>query len=800
MDISYRWLQSLAQSLTGSPDRLAEQLAMQGAPVDEILDVGAPLRDVRIGRVLEVRRHPNADRLSVCRVDAGGDPLQVICGAPNVRAGAFYPFAPAGAKLPGGVAIRKARIRGEESNGMLCSARELELGRDHEGILELHGVFEPGASYIDSVGLDDVRLVLDVTPNRPDLLSHWGVARELADGGEAGLALPAVPGAPALTLRYSPSGPAAAAANLSLLLEDSAGCPRYIGIVLRGVRVHASPEWLASRLRAVGQRPINNIVDATNYVLQELGQPLHAFDLATLSSPAVIVRRARTGESLVTLDGETRKLADANLVIADAERPIAIAGLMGGRDTEVTVATTDVLLECALFDPRTIRASRRALGMSTDASYRFERGVDPDGMVRAASRAVGLILATAGGAVDGEPVFADAGVAAPAPIRLRPARVNRVLGVDVTPDEATSLLEPLGFAVERAGDSLTVRVPGHRRYDVTREDDLVEEIARRRGYDTFPDEVRPFRPSGVPDDPMARLEDQLRTLAAGLGFLEARSISFVPESDGDVALLLPLSANESRLRRALAPGLLHRLETNFNRGVRDLRLFEIGTAFAPGDDGMPIETTRLAAVMTGARRPPHWLEPARDWDLWDLRGLVEDLAGRCGLAPDPDVAPGSGTFFPSAPGHAFTLLSAGGEPRGLAGMVAPGAIDAPAWAGPVWALEMEIDASMTPTAVADFRPLPTQPAVERDIALVLPPGTAAGPIGDTIRSAAGPMLESLVPFDVYAGKGLPSGTRSVAFRLRFRAPDRTLTDGEVDRFVSRVLDRLREEHNVERRS
>jgi phenylalanyl-tRNA synthetase beta chain len=299
---------------------------------------------------------------------------------------------------------------------------------------------------------------------------------------------------------------------------------------------------------------------------------------------------------------------------------------------------------------------------------------------------------------------------------------------------------------------------------------------------------------------MARLEDLLRTCLVGWGFLEARSISFVPESDGDVPLLLPLSANESRLRRALVSGLLRRLQTNFNRGARDLRLFEIGTVFAPGDGGMPRETTRLAAVMTGARQPPHWSETARDWDLWDLRGLIEDLAGRCGLVVDPDVAPGSGVFFPAAPGQAFSLRSADGEARGLAGRVVATAVDAPAWAAPVWALELDLDDAMKPAAVGAFRPLPTQPAVERDIALVLPPGATAGPIGETIRSAAGPMLESVFPFDVYAGKGLPPGARSVAFRVRFRAADRTLTDAEVDRFMNRVLDRLREEHNVERRS
>jgi phenylalanyl-tRNA synthetase beta chain len=802
MDISYRWLQSLAPSLVDSPQRLAERLAMQGAPVDEIIDLGGPLGSVLIARTLDVRRHPNADRLSVCTVDAGGEPLQVVCGAPNVRAGAFYPFAPAGSGLPGGVTIKRARIRGVESNGMLCSARELEIGRDQEGILELHGTFTPGARFIDAVGLDDVRLVLDVTPNRPDLLSHWGVARELAEGGEAGLRLPAVPGAPPLAFDFAPGGPTPASGPVPIALEDRGGCPRYIGIVVRGVRVGPSPEWLAARLRAVGQRPINNVVDATNYALQELGQPLHAFDLATLHGPSVVVRRARAGETIVTLDGEPRALTPANLVIADADRPIALAGVMGGQDTEVREATADILLECALFDPRTIRASRRALGMSTDASYRFERGVDPDGMARAAVRTVSLILATAGGVVDGAPGVADAGIAPVPPIRLRPRRLSRVLGVEVGADEAASLLTPLGFRVERAGDDLSVAVPGHRRYDVTREDDLVEEVARRRGYDTFPDDARPFRASSIADDAMAILEDRLRTLLSAWGFLEARSVPFVPEAEGDVALMLPLSSAESRLRRALVPGLIRRLEANFNRGARDLRLYEIGTVFAPGPEGLPRETTRLAAVMTGARSPAHWSGDARDWDLWDARGLAEEIGRLCGLDIDSGPETGSGTRagFPAEPGTGVGFRFAGAPWPGLAGRVASGSLDAPSWAAGVLAIEVDLDVSMGRTVTVPFRPLPAQPAVERDLALVLPAGTAASAVEGCIRSAAGPMLESVMPFDVYGGGGLPAGARSVAFRLRFRVPDRTLTDPEVDRFVGRVLDRLLEEHHVERRT
>lgn len=800
MDISYRWLQSLAPSLTDSPDRVAERLAMQGAPVDEIIDLAGPLGEVRIGRVIETRRHPNADRLTLCTVDAGGEPLQVVCGAPVVKAGSFYPFAPVGSSLPGGVKLKRVKIRGEVSNGMLCSERELSLGRDHEGILELVGEFQPGASFVESVGLDDVRFDVDITPNRPDLLSHWGVARELAEGGEAGLSLPPVPGGRELALEFIPGGPSVSDGTVRIELDDTVGCPRYIGIVFRGIRVGPSPEWLATRLRAVGQRPINNVVDATNFVLQELGQPMHAFDLDTLHGPAVVVRRPRAGETIVTLDGEHRELGPDNLLIADAERPIALAGVMGGQETEVTERTTNVLLECALFDTRSTRASRSALGMSTDASFRFERGVDPDTMARAAERAAALIMATAGGTVDGAPLVADAGVPAPEPIRLRTSRVVQVLGVEVGADEAADLLTPLGFRVERAGEDLVVGVPGHRRYDVEREADLIEEVARRRGYDSFPEEARPFRPSTVPDDVMARLEDRLRTYMAAWGFLEARSQPFAPESDGDVELLLPLASTESRLRRSLVPGLIRRLEANFNRGARDLRLFEIGTVFGAGEDGgLPRESTRLAAVMTGASAPPHWSGQSRDWEFWDLRGLAEDLCSWCGLWLEPDTGPVGAAWFTPVPGTLLGLTRAEDTWSGLAGGIPTSTVDAPAWAAPVWAIELDLDPAMSEATSRAFRDLPSQPAVERDLALVLPSGLPAAVVEDTIRSAAGPMLEAVVPFDVYSGAGLPPGTRSVAFRLRFRAPDRTLRDEEVDRFASRVLDRLREEHNVERR-
>jgi phenylalanyl-tRNA synthetase beta chain len=797
MNISYRWLQELVPGLNLEPQQLADRLAMLGAPVDEVIDLGASLRDIVIGRVLEAGRHPNADRLSLCSVDAGGETLQVVCGAPNVRPGAYYPFAPVGAALPDGMVIRKAKIRGAESQGMLCSARELGLGRDHDGILELHGEFEPGASFIAATGLDDRRLVVDVTPNRPDLLSHIGIAREIAAAEGLKVQLRDIAGASDAALAQPITGNGSThveGGGVRIRIDDPLLCPRYIGLVIRGVRVGPSPEWLAARLRAIGLRPISNVVDATNWVLHELGQPLHAFDLDRLGSD-VVIRTARDGERIVTLDGVDRALRSGMLVIADAERPVAIAGIMGGADTEVHDGTVDVLLECALFDLRSVRATRRAVNLPTDASYRFERGIDDSTMELAAERAARLIMSIAGGYLDGSAVAGTAPLP-PAAVRLRLDRVAQILGERFTAAQVADCITPLGFDVEGNGDVLKVGVPAHRRHDVAREEDLVEEIARRHGYDQFSEALRPFRPGTVPTHPLFLLEDRLRRMLIGRGFMEAHTAAFAPESDGDVSLLLPLAATESRLRRALLPGLLRRVEYNFARGTRSIRLFELGTVFAPprGNAALPEEETRLAIVFTGLSRPQHWTESEADFDLWDLSGLTHELAEML----DVDVS--QTAEHPLLDGAlSFRMLSAdNGAVKGVAGRVRGEAVDGPAWAGACWALEVTLE----PVAGGGVRyqVLPTQPATDRDLALLVPVSMPAAQVADTIRSHAGPLLERVEIFDVYTGKGVPADMRSVAYRLRFRASDRTLTDAEVEDVTRRLLERLQVEIGVRQRA
>jgi phenylalanyl-tRNA synthetase beta chain len=781
---------------------MAEVLALRGAPVESISSPGEGLEDVVVARVLVTEQHPNADRLTLCTVDAGAGEFRVVCGAPNVRAGACYPFAPVGAVLPGGLEIKRAKIRGEISEGMLCSAKELGLGADHSGILELAGELRPGEPFAAALGLDDATLEVEVTANRGDLLSHVGVARELAHAARGRIELSSVPGGYAPAVHYQESRTEARTGSVSVRVEEPELCPRYLAAIVRGVRVGPSPAWLERRLRGARARPINNVVDATNYVMLELGQPLHAFDLARLAGPGIVVRRARSEErTFTTLDGQERRILPSMLMICDAERPVAIAGVMGGLHSEVDAGTTDLLVECALFEPRSIRATRKALGLSTEASYRFERGVDPEGMRAALERCVEILLAVAGGSLDGPVLDCAPRPFEPAIVELRMSAVQRLLGVPFEAGRVRSLLEPLGFTiVPGQGDTLRVRIPGFRSYDVRREVDLIEEIARAHGYDAFPATLGPYRASSVPDHPLFALEDELRRALVARGLFEAHTPAFAPEGEGDVEVKNPLSSAERYLRSALTPALLRRVEHNFARGTRDVRLFEIGTAFRKAGPGEPPhEETHVAAVLTGLRAPPHWSVTDEEFTVWDLKSVLEEVAARAwpeGAVLTPGVTPVGTVGGLLDPNAAFTVTLAEGTVVGGGGRVRDGVIDAPVWAKHVWALEVRLPREPKPRAVASYVRPPAYPPVDRDLALVVPDGTRAAAVADELRKAAGPLLESLELFDVYRGEGIPAGTRSLAFRLRFRAAERTLKDEEVDRALRSALARVEEELGV----
>lgn len=793
MNLSRRWL----EALLGRPLDAAQVerlLTAHCCPVEGIEPIHGDLGEVLIARVLEVKAHPNADRLRLCLVDAGGSdgPLEVVCGASNVEAGKRYPFAPVGATLPGGVKLERRKIRGIASNGMLCSARELGLGQDQDGILELQTEAAPGTRFLEAVPVGDDRILLEVYANRPDLLCHKGVARELAAVLGGTVKLPAFPGAPIEPSAYPPirrSAQSGVVDGVEIRLEDPEGAPRYMIAVIRGVRVGPSPAWLADRLVAIGQRAINNVVDATNYVLFELNQPLHAFDLVRLRGPAVVVRRAQRNEKIVTLDGVQRTLTPDMTAICDAERPTIVAGVMGSAESEVAETTTDLVLECAYFQPTRIRRTRRGLGLSSESSYRFERGIDMLGMPDALRRAIELIVAVAGGTVREAPLDLWPEPQQPRSVFLRPERAERLLGVPVPRPELERLLTSVGFVVAPKDGRFAVQVPGWRP-DVTAEVDLIEEIARLKGYDAFPDELRPYRPGTVPDAPSQRVVSRLREQLARAGFLEARISPLGPaESGAAVALQNPLSAAEGYLRAHLLPGLVRRVEYNWSVRERDIRLFEVGTVFRSGVP--PEERLALAGVLTGSRRPPHWADGGDvkqpDMDIWDLKYHFELAV--LDAAPGARVIPGTGADLWQA--------VAGLDGRQI-GRAARLAADAPRWAGGLFGFEVEVDVAAE--RAVHFAPLPAQPPTLRDLSLVLPGGVTAEQVEALLRRAGGPLLERLTVLDEYRGPNFPAGARGVTWRCVFRDPSRTLRDSEVDDLVRRALALLEGELGVRRRA
>jgi phenylalanyl-tRNA synthetase beta chain len=814
VNASYEWLKAIVP-FDYTPEQLRDVITARCCPVDELVRLRADLASVVVGQVVEAGAHPESDHLWVTKVDAGaGELLDVVCGAPNVKVGAKYPFAAAGTTLPGGLKLEKRKIRGATSNGMLCSARELGLGDEHDGILELNTTLPPGAPFLDAMPVGDTRIVVDVTPNRPDLLSHLGIAREIAAATGGTAALPTLDGAsakiPAAVRPVVAPDREESAGPVRVTLEDPEGCPRLAGVFIRGVKVGPSPAWLVERLVAVGSRSINNVVDATNYMLHEVGQPMHAYDAKLLAGPAIVARRARAGETLRTLDGVDRKLDPSMTVIADAERAQGVAGVMGGSTSEVGDATTDIFLEVAYFDPSSIRRTRRALQLSTDASYRFERGIDIEGIPRALERAAQLLIAVAGGSIEGAPIDLYPAPRHALSITIDSARVAKLLGEPVAEPEIAKLLAPVGFAVGAfANARASVTVPTWRP-DVTQSVDLVEEIARLRGYDSFSNELRPFRRGTVPDSPLAVLTKRVRESCVSAGLLEALSMPFVRGvDDSHVKLANPMAEDEGYLRRDLLETLAKRAEHNLAQRHRDVRLFEIGSVFAPTPAGLPREEMRVAAIVLGHRHPPHWSDTnAPDFDEWDAKGLAELIATAVGGAAQTELraAPDSSALWE---------VAIFGEARGVVRRLA---LDAPVWAPAAFGVEITLvhvsSAPVAPpgqsklehaelgepTSHFKFKPFPSTPSTFVDIALLVPNDLAASRIESVIREASGELLESLSLLSEYRGAGIAEGFRSVAWRLTFRHPERTLRDKEVAGRRDKLLRTLEGELGVRQRT
>jgi len=792
MNASYEWLREFTDfDLT--PDQLRDVITNRAATVDDMIPLRADLRDVVVGLVVEAKPHPNSDHLWVTRVDAGtGELLDVVCGAPNVQAGSKYPFAPSGSTLPGGLKLEKRKIRGETSNGMLCSARELMLGTDHDGILTLHTDATPGTPFLAAFPAGDTRFVVDVLPNRPDLLSHEGLAREISAYTGNDLHMPEHDG--------MSTGPAfehvakdGVTGGVRVSIDEPSACPLYTATVVRGVRIAPSPEWLANRLISIGLRPINNVVDATNYMLHGFGQPMHAFDLDRLQGPEIHVRAARSGERITTLDGVERKLDASMTVIADAARAQAIAGVIGGSDSAVSDGTTNILLEVAVFDPRSVRSTRRALGTSTDASYRFERALDAHASLELARYAAALIVSIAGGRVDGAPVAIGSPGPSPKQLSLRVSRVATVLGERVGAPECMRLLGSVGFGVH-SGEKEVLRVtPPRWRADVTLEVDLIEEVARLRGYDAFSSELRPFRVGAAPDSPAYVVTRRVTRALVEAGMMEVRPIPFVADAgERGVRVLNPLAESEALLRTSALQTLARRVEHNFAHMTRNVRLFEVGVVFSRGEDGrIPAERTVAAAVITGDRSPAHFTDPRPPQiDIWDAKWIGETVIGAAFGQPGPSLQP-------NAAGTGWDVVSDGST----IGTIGPINVDAPVWAPPVFGIEIDVTAAFgVAHYAAAYRPLPVTPAAEFDLALLVPADIAAADVARVIKTNSGEMLESLVPFDEFRGAGVGDGYRSIAWRLTFRHPERTLRDKEIEGRRARILRALNEELGVRPRT
>jgi len=745
---------------------LARRLSISSLEVERVVETGVPdtngnLGLFQVGKVVEAGKHPNADRLQLCRVDVGESELrQIVCGAWNFGAGATVAVALPGAVLPGAdEPLGEAKLRGELSRGMILSERELQLGDDHSGIMVLEEGVEPGTPLADVLPIADATLDVIPTMNRGDLLSVYGVAREVA--ALYGSELRPMPG----------QDPPVGSEDVSIQIDDFEGCPRYIGRVFRGVTVGPSPVWLRARLASVGIRSISNVVDVTNYVMHALGSPLHVFDRTTLAEGRIVVRRAVAGEEIRTLDGEVRRLDPRDLVIADAEKPVAIAGVMGGLDTEVTEATAEVLLEAANFEPITILKTSERLGLRSEASNRWEKGVDWHATEAAAFYASELIVGLAGGELTGS---ADVHAPLPEPpmVRLRPERTNAVLGLEVPDAEQRQILERLGFEV---ADDWDVTVPSWRARDVRREIDLVEEVGRVV-LDRIPLRLPRRRHVQGRLTKEQRLRRLVEDVLVGLGFDEAYTWSLAADDPdaGAIRLPDPMTADQAVLRTTLLPGLVEAARVQIDTGAESIALFEVARVYLPSGEQLPDERWRVAGITRGG--------------FLRAKGAVETIAAAAHVELPFERDP--------KPGRLLHPGKAARTPVGAVGELHPAILEGE-WG--VFELDLEALAAAAPERV-EYEDVITFPALMQDVAVAVPEDLEAGALVSAVRDAGGPELREVRVFDVYRGEQVGEGRKSVALRLAFQSPERTLSDEDAAKLRERIVAALAERFGAELRA
>jgi phenylalanyl-tRNA synthetase beta chain len=777
MKISLHWLREWVETGDDVP-ALSHALTMAGLEIEGVHRAGPDLKGVVVGEVLSVQKHPDAEKLNVCRVASGREELQIVCGAPNVRAGMKAPLALIGAKLPGGMEIKKAKLRGVESSGMLCSARELALSEDTAGLMDLPADLRVGDELSHALGLDDTILEINLTPNRGDCMSVAGVAREVA-----------------AIRRVSKQGPNIESVKASIQdtfpvrIEAAAACPKFAGRVVRGVRPGAqSPSWMQERLNRAGVRPISAVVDVTNYVMLELGQPMHAYDLRKLQG-AIVVRFARDGEVLTLLDGQNIKLSSDIAVIADEREVLGMAGVMGGEHSGISDATTDVFLEVAYFDPDSIAGRGRRFGLITDASQRFERGVDPELQERAIERATQLLLECAGGQAG--PTIVTGQAAKPrSAVKLRHQRVQHVLGVAIEQSAIAEYLQRLEMKVESSAAGIWNVIPPSWRFDIHIEEDLIEEVARLHGFDNIPEqdaqvaqEIRPWTETRVRNERAA-------DLLVDRGYHEAITYSFTDAKwqaelfpQNSLALANPISAELGVMRISLWPGLLQAVRENQRRQQSRVRLFEIGRRFAAGTGA---ETEVIAGVATGSLIEDQWGIDARKVDFFDVKADVEALLSLSGAE--------SGFRFVAAqhpalhPGQSAQILR-GDRLVGWIGVIHPQRAKAMDLTYP--AVVFELDTAIALAAdVPEFREISRYPAIRRDVAPIFDERIDVDSIKQAVRESAGPLLRELTVLSVYRGEQIEKGKKSIALGMHLQDTSRTLTDHEADAIVVQVESHL----------
>jgi phenylalanyl-tRNA synthetase beta chain len=782
MKVSLKWLKEFVD-FDLPVEELASRLTDAGLEVETITPVGRDLDKVVVGEIKKVSPHPQADKLSVCEVIAGSETLRIVCGAPNVAEKAKVPVALIGSKLPSGVQITKNTLRGVDSYGMVCSEKELGLGEDEEGIMILDPNLKTGQPLASALDLEDHILDIDLTPNRPDCLSIVGIAREVA----------ALCGSQLKKREASPHEVEKMALNMvEVEIEDPQACPRYAARVIEDVKIGESPFWMKRKLQSAGMRSINNVVDITNLVMLELGHPLHAFDYELFKQKKVVVRRAHDKEKFITLDQVERTLNREVLLITDGIKPVAIGGIMGGLESEVSPHTKTILLESAYFDPRVIRRGRMFLDISTESSQRFERGADPNGVIKALDRATELLESLAGGKVLKGVVDNYPSPIQPVQITLRPLRVNKILNTALQTQQIKDILNSLELSVEQNRD-LKVFIPTFRP-DLTREIDLIEEIARIYGYGNIKTTMRAGGNLVTRIHSEDELSRRIKEFMVGKGFFEAITNNLVdPEilsklnpDTAWVSIRNPLSQDLSVLTTTLAYNILSVVGRNKNRMEKNLRIFELAKVFIQKGEKLPEERLHLGVALSGSREPRHWEDREKEVDLYDLKGILEGLLGYLSLSFE--MIPGRGVLFDSD--NCF-YVQMEGDKIGLVGELSKATLDLFEIKDKVLWAELDMDdvfARVTP--IKEFHPLPKFPPVDRDIAVVVDEVLLSKEIIDKIKEAGGSIVEEVALFDVYRGKQIPAGKKSLACSIRYRSQDKTLTDEEVEEIHYKVISEL----------